>query len=125
MDSQLSGERPSAIERRKAISGLIPLVPFKTRLSVDAATPEVGGEFTTTQAMRLEVHLGDKRARMGGIVHLHSSTSVVILIVDQLGVLAGETKRDPPITAHLNGPRSLASALKLVQLETRQSKVPR
>ena len=39
MASQLSGDRPSAFESRNAISGLMPLVPASTRLSVEAATP--------------------------------------------------------------------------------------
>jgi len=36
--SQLSEERPSALERRSAISGLIRLVPVRMRFSVEAAT---------------------------------------------------------------------------------------
>src|ERR1035437_5968640 len=41
MASQLSGERPRALDRRSAISGLTPLVPLSTRFSVDAATPRL------------------------------------------------------------------------------------
>lgn len=38
MASQLSGERPMALERRSAMSGVTRLVPLSTRLSVEAAT---------------------------------------------------------------------------------------
>jgi hypothetical protein len=39
MANQLSGERPSATGSRKAISGVTRLVPFKTRLRGEGATP--------------------------------------------------------------------------------------
>ena len=35
---QLSGDRPSALERRSAISGVTLLIPFRIRLRVEAAT---------------------------------------------------------------------------------------
>jgi len=38
MISQLSGERPKAFESRSAISELMPLLPFKIRLSVEGET---------------------------------------------------------------------------------------
>ena len=37
--SQLSGARPRTFERRKAISGLMPLFPFSNRDSVEGETP--------------------------------------------------------------------------------------
>ncbi len=39
--NQLSGVRPSAFDNRRAISGVTRLVPFRTRLSVDAATSKL------------------------------------------------------------------------------------
>ena len=45
MAIQLSGERPSVFESRSAISELMPLVPFSTRLSVEGATPSERTEF--------------------------------------------------------------------------------
>ena len=39
MLSQLSGLRPSTLDSRSAISGDTALLPFTTRLSVEAATP--------------------------------------------------------------------------------------
>jgi len=38
MASQLSGLRPNALERRKAISGLTLLLPMTSRLNVDGDT---------------------------------------------------------------------------------------
>ncbi len=37
--SQLSGVRPSTLESRRAISGLIPLSPFSTRDKVEGEPP--------------------------------------------------------------------------------------
>jgi len=39
--SQLSGDRPSAFDRRKAISGDTLLQPFNSRVRVDAETPRL------------------------------------------------------------------------------------
>ena len=41
MASQLSGDRPSAFDRRNAISGLTALCSATTRASVEAATPKL------------------------------------------------------------------------------------
>src|SRR5207237_8630755 len=41
MASQLSAERPRALESRRAISGLTLLFPIRTRCSVAAATPSL------------------------------------------------------------------------------------
>ena len=41
MASQLSGERPKHLDKRKAISGLMPLLPVSTRFNVEGETPSL------------------------------------------------------------------------------------
>ena len=41
MASQLSGERPNAFESRNAIAGLIPLEPFRMRLTLKVTRREL------------------------------------------------------------------------------------
>lgn len=61
MAIQLSGERPRALERRSAISGLIRLVPVRMRFSVEAVA----------QIVLLQIDLRNELAEMGRIVHRH------------------------------------------------------
>ena len=78
------------MERRIAISGLIPARPFTTidsvRLTPNASKPK-----------RLQTQFLEYLARMRWIVHQHNVTSVVILVVHNLSVLSNEPKRDPQL----------------------------
>lgn len=65
MASQLSGERPGALESRSAISELMGLIPVRMRFSVDAATPELSGEFATAQMVGLQIGLDHELTGMG------------------------------------------------------------
>ena len=64
MASQLSGVRPNAFERRKAISGLTPLLPFNTRLNVEVAT---GQDYVTpSPVVSIKGRVRPDRLRAGG-----------------------------------------------------------
>lgn len=73
MASQLSGVRPNAFERRNAISGLTALLPFKTRLKVELATPSLvlSSQFATANVVGLEIHRADEFTRVRGVMHCH------------------------------------------------------
>src|SRR5262245_34508544 len=43
--------------------------------------------------------------------------SVVILVIDGIGILVDELKRDPPVATHRHGPRSPAVAAELMKFQ--------
>jgi len=53
---------------------------------------------------------------MGGVVHTHGSTSVIVLVVHQLDIPSHELKRDPPVAAHPHRPHAFALALECVEV---------
>jgi len=102
-----------------------------SHLGADARTPvqDAGKSLTTdskrsrgfrdTQIQRLQAQSFEYLARMWWIVHLHNP-SVIILVVNVSYIFPGTRERDTPITAHLDGPRPLSLAPKLVEIQTRQ-----
>ena len=59
------------------------------------------------------------------VVHLHGATSVVVFVVDALGIFAGKTERDAPIPAKPHSPGAFSSALQLIEVQPREAQVAR
>ena len=62
--------------------------------------------------MRLEVHLGDKRARMGGDC---ASASVIVLIVYDVSMSVPELEGETPVAVHRDRPSPALGALEGVR----------
>lgn len=52
---------------------------------------------------------------MGRVMHLHESLSIIVLVVDALGITANEAESDPPICLNRDRPNAFSRALKLMQ----------
>ncbi len=108
MASQLSGVRPNAFERRKAISGLTALLPFNTRLNVEAATPSV-----VASSRPPLMSLGSRYTELmnspgcGG----YALPSVIILVIQDVRMPIPEFKRQPPVSIDPNRPTTYFLAL--------------
>ena len=71
MINQLSGERPSVFERRKAISELILLCPLISRLKVEGATLSFAATVLVTYVQRFKIYFSYKFAWMWWVIHTH------------------------------------------------------
>jgi hypothetical protein len=71
MASQLSGERPNALERRSAISGLIPPSALDDSEQCRRRYTELLGKLARTEVEGLQVDFTNELAGMRGIVHSH------------------------------------------------------
>jgi hypothetical protein len=60
---------------------------------------------------------------MGGIVHFHIYTSVVILVVHGLGVFSRKPKCQPPASAHLYGPPATLVSFQWMKIQARQAHI--
>ena len=77
--SQLSEDVPKAMERRTAISGLMPARPFRMADRGLAAHSQSPRSFRNGEAKGLKV---------------------VILVIDGISILPDERERNPPVAAH-------------------------
>src|SRR5580700_2623570 len=104
------------MDRRTAISGLMPARPFKMADKVFRLTPsDLAASVTVSFSGSTHSALSTSPG-CGGLC-IFIVTSVVILIVDLLHVLAGANERDSPIAADLYGPRVLSGTAELVQFQ--------
>src|SRR5260370_22944354 len=94
------------MERRTAISGLMPARPFRMLDKVLRLTPSdlAASVMVTFRGSRHSVL--STSPGCGGLC-IFIGTSVVVLIVDLVYVLASTSERHPPISAHLRRPRAL------------------
>jgi len=54
---------------------------------------------------------------MGRVMHLHESLSMVVLVVDNLGVTFYKAESDAPVCLNCHGPNAFSCPLKLVQMQ--------
>lgn len=73
---------PKTIDRRTAISGLMPARQFRILERVLRADSERVGRLGHGQTERLKTELSEDLTGMGRIVHCHRDTSAIILIID-------------------------------------------
>lgn len=92
--NQLSGERPSAFDNRKALQR------YLARAREDAAQDgggdvELDGKLAAADAVGFEVDVGDELTGVGRMVLRHS---VVILVIQYVNVAILELERESPVS---------------------------
>src|SRR5437016_2043416 len=92
------------MERRTAISGLMPARPLRMPDSVLRLTPSDRAASVTVKFRGSRHSILSTSPGCGGLC-IFIFTSVVVLVVDAIHVLAGTRERDAPVAAHLDGPR--------------------
>src|SRR5438105_2111766 len=107
------------MERRTAISGLIPARPFRMPDSVLRLTPSARAAAVTVKCRGSRHNVLSTSPGCGGLC-IFMVTSVVVLVIYAIYVLAGTNKCDTPVAAHLDGPRSLSRATEFVQIQAGQ-----
>src|SRR5437773_744030 len=112
------------MERRTAISGLIPARPFRMPDSVLRLTPSDRAASVTVK-FRGSRHSALSTSPGCGGLCIFMFTSVVVLVVHTIHVLGGASECDAPVPAHLDGPRALFGATESVEIQARQVHVAR
>src|SRR5579859_6644980 len=112
------------MERRTAISGLMPARPLRMLDRVLRLTPSDLAASVTVR-FRGSRHSALSTSPGCGGLCIFIVTSMVVLIVDLVHVLAGISERDAPIPARLHGPRALSGTTKLVQIQAGQTHIAR
>src|SRR6266566_1167012 len=107
------------MERRTAISGLIPARPYRMPDSVLRLTPSDRAASVTVK-FRGSRHSSLSTSPGCGGLCIFIFTSVVVLGVDAIHVLAGTSERDTPVAAHLDGPRALSAATEFKEIQAGQ-----
>ena len=82
----------------------IPARPFRMPDRVFATDVQRSSGLGDGQTQRLQTQFPEHFARVRRVVHLHQSTSVIVLIIHALSILAGETERHSPIATHFDRP---------------------
>jgi hypothetical protein len=98
--NQRSALVPSPFDRRTAISALTPALPFKTADKDWRVTP-------SRVATSIKVSVSGKYSRntspgCGGLCILLILTSVIVQVVNQLGIRTDKSKNDAPNSIHGN-----------------------
>ncbi len=121
MASQLSGDLPIAFDRRKAISGLTELRSRTTRAKVEAATPIFSANDLILMSNGSIYVTRINSPGCGGLCirPMVPGLSVIVLIVNENGILALERKRQSPVSAHPNRPMTFLVALQWMELPAR------
>lgn len=85
-----------------------------------AAGAERSRSVRDRNAKRLQAQLSQYFAGVGWMVHAHDETSVIVLIVDNLGVSAHEPERYSPVATDRDRPCASAVAREFVKAEAWQ-----
>src|SRR5712691_6517267 len=104
------------MERRTAISGLMPARPLRMADSVLRLTPRDRAASVMVKFRGSRHSVLSTSPGCGGLC-IFIFTSVVVLVVHTLYIFAGARERDAPVAAHLYGPRALSWAPQFVEIQ--------
>src|SRR5258708_40207260 len=107
------------MERRTAISGLMPARPLRTPDNVLRLTPSDRAALVTVKFRGSRHSVLSTSPGCGGLC-IFIFTSVVVLVVDAIHVLAGTSERDAPVAAYLDGPCALFGATQFMEIQAGQ-----
>src|SRR5450755_4649603 len=106
------------MERRTAISGLMPARPLRMPESVLRLTPRDRATSVTVKFKGSRHRVLSTSPGCGGLC-IFIMTSVVVFVIDTAHILPGTYDGDPPIGAHFNGPLTLSGTVKFVEIPYR------
>ena len=114
---QTSGPLPSHLPSRTAISALIPALQLRTRDSDTRVTPSADAASVTVTVLSPNTPSLRTSPGWGGrcIFVIARDALVIVLVVDERGILAFERKSKPPIAADSNGPMAGETSCERVQ----------
>src|SRR5450759_2165755 len=104
------------MERRTAISGLMPARPLRMPDSVLRLIPRDRAASVTVKFRGSRQSVLSTSPGCGGLC-IFIITSVVVLVVNAVHILPGKCECDTPVAAHLNGPRTLSRAAEFVEIQ--------
>src|SRR5258708_6572613 len=107
------------MERLTAISGLMPARPFRMPDSDLRLTPSDRAASVTVKFRGSRHSVLSTSPGCGGLC-IFIFSSVVVLVIYVIEVLAGTNECDAPVAAHLDRPRSLSQATEFVQIQAGQ-----
>ena len=114
MASQLSGDLPSALESRKAISGLTPLRPLSNLPRVEAATSNLSDNSLPVIPFGIRYTSETNSPGCGGLCML-----VIVFIIQNKNVSSREFKCEAPISVDRDRPATIRGAPQWVQAKAR------
>src|ERR1039457_3570077 len=113
-----------AIERRTAISGLMPARPLRMLDSAFRLTPRDRAASVTVKFRGSRHSCLSTSPGCGGLC-IFMVTSMVIFVADAIYVLSDTSERYAPVAAHLHGPRALSGATEFSEIQAGQVHIAR
>src|SRR5664279_3313913 len=107
------------MERRTAISGLMPARPLRMPDNVLRLIPRDRAASVTVRFRGSRHSVLSTSPGCGGLC-IFIMASVIVLLVNPVHVSPSTCERDTPVATHLNSPRTLSRAAKFVEIQAGQ-----
>src|SRR5437879_4196928 len=114
------------MDRRTAISGLIPARPFRMADRVLRLTPKASAACVTVTPSGSKQRALMISPGWGGLYMRIATTSlVIVLVIHGIRILAHKLERHPPVPADRHGPGALSVTFERMKVKARQRHISR